>query len=135
MSNHQVSRESVRKTSVANMKKLLYASFVCFSILLLPACATNSKSQQPPEKTESDANIGSTAFLADSLSSESELSKLEQEMQTEWGIQVVGIRQSAAGFPLPGTGCRKSHAITGSPYQAGASGGQERRHIESSSAT
>jgi hypothetical protein len=76
-------------------------------MLLLPACATNSTSEQTPDTADSDANTGSaglvttnTAITAESPSSESKLSKLEQEMRKEWGVEVIGIRQSAAGYML-----------------------------------
>jgi hypothetical protein len=111
MCNFKTNCQSLKITPGKNIHALLCGCFLCLAILLLPACATtntnHNTNQHPLEKADSDVSIGSenlattnTASTTDGLSNESKLSKLEHEMRKDWGVEVIGIRQSAAGYML-----------------------------------
>lgn len=84
----------------------VFASFVYSGILMLSACAANNTTgiqhQNTPSVTISATNGTYQSETSNGLAAanKNQASEINNALQERWGVKVVGIRQSAAGYML-----------------------------------
>lgn len=101
MSDYQ---KSAQQNTLYKAQTLIYMILVYVSILSLFACATNSATEHQ-QQTESSfvSNKEATENLAAANNDQASVNQLpiiEKTLEEQWGVEVVGIRQSAAGYML-----------------------------------